>query len=50
MELLILELIAPRWPARRRLLARLGPPAMSGFAPLLGDKRTPSVPIYEYTA
>ena len=38
-----------------RLLALLGSPAMSDFAPLLGDKRTsaapsPSVPIYEYTA
>src|SRR5262249_40078326 len=35
-------------------VAHLGPPAMSAFLPLLGDKRTsnapsPGVPIYEYT-
>jgi hypothetical protein len=35
-------------------MARLGPPAMSAFAPLLGDKQTPNAPnpsvaIYEYT-
>src|SRR5215813_11873987 len=38
----------------KQLLAHLGPPAMSAFLPLLGDKRTsnapsPGVPIYEYT-
>src|SRR5262245_27693215 len=37
-----------------KYVAHLGPPAMSAFLPLLGDKRasnapSPGVPIYDYT-
>ena len=43
-----------RLKSRCPLVALLGSPAMSGFAPLLEDKRTsnlakPGVSVYEYT-